>query len=123
VRILHVIESFAPGGIETTFLNVLRQFRVDRSAEHHVLAFAGGALEQRYREAAHSVAIGSDQDTIDRQLATPYDLVHVLFDRCASRIIPEIVGRSAVPVVYGKGYDLGGMYRLNEGLRWQAVLS
>jgi glycosyltransferase involved in cell wall biosynthesis len=121
VRILHVIESFAPGGIETTFLSALQQFRAeDASIDHHVLAFAGGALESRYRDVAHSVTIGCDQSTIDSQLTTPYDAAHILFERCAVRIVPEIIARSAMPIVYGKGYDLGGMYRLNEGLQWQA---
>jgi glycosyltransferase involved in cell wall biosynthesis len=121
VRILHVVESFAPGGIETTFLTMLRHLRdQDSSIEHHVLAFTGGALEPRYRQAAHSVTMGADQHTIDRQLAAGYDVAHVLFERCAARIVPEIVARTTMRVVYGKGYDLGGMYRLNEGFRWQA---
>jgi len=121
VRILHVIESFAPGGIETTFLNVLRQFRAqDASIEHHVLAFAGGPLERGYRAVAHKVTVGCDPDTIERHVSTRYDVAHVLFERCANRIVPEILARSAMPIVYGKGYDLGGMYRLNEGLEWQA---
>jgi glycosyltransferase involved in cell wall biosynthesis len=121
MRILHVLESFAPGGMETTFLNVLRNFRVaDDSIRHDVLAFAGGALEQRYRDTAHTVSIGCDRETIDGHLEHPYDLVHILFERCAYRLLPHLLARSATPVVYGKGYDMGGMYRLNEGLRWQA---
>lgn len=120
MRMLHVIESLAPGGMETTFLNVLRHFRAeDASIEHHVLAFAGGALEQGYRNAANTVTIGCDPETIERHLSTDYDLAHLLFDRCAYRIVPELIARSATAVVYGKGYDMGGMYRLNEGLRWQ----
>jgi glycosyltransferase involved in cell wall biosynthesis len=121
MRMLHVIESFAPGGMETTFLHVLRHVRAaDGSIRHDVLAFAGGALEQAYRETASGVSIGCDPATIDRHLASPYDLVHILFERCAYRLLPQLLARSAVPVVYGKGYDMGGMYRLNEGLRWQA---
>jgi glycosyltransferase involved in cell wall biosynthesis len=121
VRILHVIESFAPGGIETTFLNVLGQFRAqDFSIQHHVLALAGGPLEHRYRQAAHSVTIGCDQDTIECHLDAPYNVAHILFERCAARIVPEILARSSMPIVYAKGYDLGGMYRLNEEFRWQA---
>ena len=121
MRMLHVTESFAPGGIETTFLQMLRQFRVEEpSIEHHVFAFAGGPLEAAYREAAHTVTIGSGRQTIERQLSTPYDLAYILFERCAYRLLPELVARSAMPVVYGKGYDMGGMYRLNEGLQWRA---
>ena len=121
MRILHVLESFAPGGMETTFLHVLSHFgQADDSVRHDVLAFAGGALEERYRAVAQSVTVGCDPATIEGQLAQPYDLVHILFERCAYRILPSLLARSATPVVYGKGYDMGGMYRLNEGLRWQA---
>lgn len=121
MRILHVLESFAAGGMETTFLHVLRNFRsADDSIRHDVLAFAGGALEAPYRDAAHSVAIGCDSATLDAHVAQPYDLIHILFERCAYRLLPHLVARAATPVVYGKGYDMGGMYRLNEGLRWQA---
>ena len=121
MRMLHVLESFAPGGMETTFLHVLRNFRTaDDSIRHDILAFAGGPLERRYREVAHAVAVGCDPVTIDRQVAQPYDVIHILFERCAYRLLPQLLSRSRTPVVYGKGYDLGGMYRLNEGLRWQA---
>src|SRR5688500_10188821 len=121
MRMLHVLESFAPGGMETTFLNMLRRFRVeDDTIRHDVLAFAGGTLEQSYREAASSVAVGCDAAAIDAQLARPYDIIHILFERCAYRLLPQLLGRSSTPVVYGKGYDMGGMYRLNEGLNWQA---
>lgn len=121
MRILHVLESFAPGGMETTFLHVLRTFRTEDDAiRHDVLAFAGGTLETPYRQAAHAVAVGCDPATLDRQLSEPYDLIHVLFERCAYRLLPQVLARTRTPVVYGKGYDMGGMYRLNEGLRWQA---
>jgi glycosyltransferase involved in cell wall biosynthesis len=121
MRMLHVLESFAPGGMETTFLNVLRQFRIaDDAIRHDVLAFAGGALEGAYRDAAHTVRVGCTAATIDEQLAEPYDVVYILFERCAYRLLPQLLARSRTPVVYGKGYDMGGMYRLNEGLRWQA---
>jgi glycosyltransferase involved in cell wall biosynthesis len=121
MRMLHVLESFAPGGMETTFLNMLRRFRVeDDSIRHDVLSFAGGLLESSYRDAAHAVTIGADAATIDSRLAQHYDVVHILFERCAYRLLPQLLGRSSTPVIYGKGYDMGGMYRLNEGLRWQA---
>lgn len=120
-RILHVLESLAPGGMETTFLNALRTFRaIDADMRHDVLAFSGGGLEPGYREAAHRLTIGSDSATLEASLTGPYDVVHVLFERCAYRLLPLLVGRRGTPVVYGKGYDMGGMYRLNEGLRWQA---
>ena len=121
MRILHILESLAPGGMETTFLHILRHLRLaDDAIEHDVLAFAGGPLEQRYRDAAHHVTIGCDPATIDAHAAAQYDLIHILFERCAYRLLPHLVARSATPIVYGKGYDMGGMYRLNEGLRWQA---
>lgn len=124
LRILHVLESFAPGGMETTFLNVLRAFRsADPAVEHHVLAFAGGPLDGGYRAAAHEVAIGCDPDTLDAHVEGDYDVIHLLFERCAYRLLPDLLARSRARVVYGKGYDMGGMYRLNEGLGWQADAS
>ena len=121
LRILHVLESLAPGGMETTFLNALRAFRAcDAGIRHDMLAFAGGALEPQYREAADVLTVGSDCTTIEASLGGRYDLIHVLFERCAYRLLPQLVGRRPTPVVYGKGYDMGGMYRLNEGLCWQA---
>jgi glycosyltransferase involved in cell wall biosynthesis len=121
LRILHVLESLAPGGMETTFLNALRAFRAcDAAMRHDVLAFGGGALEPPYREAADRLTIGCDSATLEASLGGRYDLIHVLFVRCAYRLLPLLLGRRATPVVYGKGYDMGGVYRLNEGLRWQA---
>ncbi|HLG55920.1 MAG TPA: glycosyltransferase [Vicinamibacterales bacterium] len=121
MRILHVLESLAAGGMETTFLNVLRACRtLDPSIEHHVLAFSGGGLEARFREVASHLAIAFDDATIDRHLRHGHDVVHVLFERCAYRLIPRIMARTSTPIVYAKGYDMGGTYRLNEGLDWQA---
>lgn len=120
-RILHVIESCNAGGIETTFLNMLHAFRqIDRRVEHHVLAFQDGALSSRFREVATALTIANDTATVDAVVARGCDLVHVIFERCAYRLLPRLLARTTVPVVYGKGYDMGGMYRLNEGLRWQA---
>jgi glycosyltransferase involved in cell wall biosynthesis len=124
LRVLHVLESLAPGGMETTFLNMLRARGATLPAiESHVLAFDGGALEDSYRAVARSLIIGQDSRTIDGCLDEGYDVVHILFERCAYRLMPRIVGRRRTPVVYSKGYDMGGMYRLNEGLHWQADVS
>ena len=121
MRMLHVLESLAPGGIETTFLNVLREFRAaDPSVQHEVLALAGGPLESRYRQTADTVTIACDTATITKTLRREYAVIYVLFERCTYRLLPLLLGQSATPVVYGKGYDLGGMYRLNEGFDWAA---
>jgi glycosyltransferase involved in cell wall biosynthesis len=107
--------------METTFLNVLRAGRaLDPSIEHHVLAFAGGGLEAPFRDVASRLVIAADEVSIDASLHGGYDLIHVLFERSAYRLMPRIVARTAIPVVYAKGYDMGGTYRLNEGLDWQA---
>jgi glycosyltransferase involved in cell wall biosynthesis len=120
LRVLHVLESLAPGGIERTFLNVLRASRLrDETIRHDVLAFQGGALEPACREAVHDLTIAPDRASLDACLREPYDLVHVLFERCAYRLLPRLLALTTTPVVYGKGYDMGGMYRLNEGLIWQ----
>jgi glycosyltransferase involved in cell wall biosynthesis len=121
MRVLHVLESFAAGGMETTFLNVLRVARtLDPSIEHHVLAFASGGLEAPFCEVATRVVIAADDASIDAYLHNGYSLMHVLFERSAYRLIPRIVARTSLPIVYAKGYDMGGTYRLNEGLDWQA---
>jgi glycosyltransferase involved in cell wall biosynthesis len=119
MRVLHVLESFAAGGMETTFLHALSAMQgFDARNEHHVLAFAGGALEERYRARAASVRIDPACDVAALCRQESIDLVHILFDRCAYRLLPALVAHCDVPVVYGKGYDLAGMYRLNEGFDW-----
>lgn len=128
MRMLHVVWSLASGEVEKNFLEVLRHVRrEDASIEHHVLAFAGGPLEAAYRDVAHEVTIGCDQQTIEQFVGAThgsplesFDLVHIPFERCADRLLPQLVARSAVPVVYGRGYDRGAMYRPDEGLRWCA---
>ena len=121
MRMLHVLESLAAGGIETTFLNVLREFRnADPAIQHDVLALAGGPLESRYRQTAGTVTVACDTATITRALRHEYDVIYALFERCTYRLLPLLLGQSATPVVYGKNYDLGGMYRLNEGFDWSA---
>lgn len=120
MRVLHVIESLAAGGIETTFLNVLRSWRRTAPwATHHVLAFSGGALEAAYREAADAVTIAAGLEEQVRLLAAPWEVVYFTFERCAVRLLPLAIARSRAAVVYGKGYDMGGMFRLNDGFRWQ----
>lgn len=120
MRVLHVIESLAAGGIETTFLNMLRAWRAEPAwAEHHVLAFAGGPLEGPYRETADSLTITASQDELEQAVLAPHDVIYFLFERCAFRLLPLAAGRSRAAVVYGKGYDMGGMFRLNDGLTWQ----
>jgi glycosyltransferase involved in cell wall biosynthesis len=57
---------------------------------------------------------------IDAVAAQDPDVVHFLFDRCAYALLPVLVSASAVPIVYAKGYDLGGMYRANESFSWSA---
>ena len=121
VRVLHVIESLAAGGIETTFGNMLETFRTLAPDDRHdVLAFDGGILQSKYAATAHQLTIACDSATIAECLARDYDVVHILFERCAYRILPMLLARHSTPVVYGKGYDMGGMYRVNEGLDWTA---
>ena len=121
MRVLHVLESCAPGGIETTFLRMLRVMTgLDPSAEHRVLAFAAGPLEAAFRATVAHVTVAPEWRAVDAVVAEAPDVVHVLFDRCAYALLPALVSASTVPVVYAKGYDLGGMYRANEGFSWNA---
>jgi len=120
IRVLHVTESLAAGGIETTFLNMLRAWRQEEPwAEHHVLAFAGGPLAAPYWEHADSLTITASQDELERAVLAPYDVIYFLFERCAFRLLPAVAAHSRAAIVYGKGYDMGGMFRLNDGLAWQ----
>lgn len=121
MRVLHVLESLTAGGMETTFLNILRAARtIDTSIEHHVLALAGGRLESPFRDVAGRLTIAANDATVDACVRDGYSAIHILFERTAYRLIPRIVARTSTPVVYAKGYDMAGTYRLNEGLDWQA---
>ena len=120
IRILHVLESLDAGGIETTFLNVLRSMRAGSNLERHdVLAFAGGLLGSEYRSAANHLHV-EDAEAATCVLRQRYDVVHVLFERSAMRILPYLLGQTGTAVVYGKGYDPGATLRLNDNLHWLA---
>ena len=114
MRVLHVLESLAAGGVETTFLNVLRH--LPRAMTHDVLAFSGGALEGEYRSAASQLRIASSNAEIERLLIDgDYDVAHLLFERCAMRLLPTLVLRTTTAIVYGKNYDFSGQWRTTEG--------
>lgn len=123
LRFLHVVESLRRGGIETTFLNILRAFsdlHDEAPLEHHVLAFSGGPLEAAYREAAASLVIASSTADITLCLNRRYDVVNLVFDRCAHRLAPLLLARFDGAVFYSKGYDMSAMYRLQGGFEWCA---
>jgi glycosyltransferase involved in cell wall biosynthesis len=123
-RFLYVLDSCGAGGIETTFLNVLRVWREEQPwASHHVLAPAGGALAPAFREAADSLTIATAPDEVERAWLAHYDVVYFLFERTALRWLPLVAARSHAAVVYGKGYDLAGTFRASETLRFQADAS
>ena len=124
-QVLHVIESMTPGGMETTFLNVLQSLKAldphpDPALSHDVLSFTSGPLEHGYRAAARRLFLGSSRSSIESVLAEGYDVVHILFDRCAYRLAPILFSNSRSTVVYGKGYDISSMYRMNGGFEWRA---
>ena len=120
MRVLHVLESLGAGGIETTFLNVLRDWReAPPWAAHEVLAWSGGALEGAYRRAADAVILAAEPEAWERALLGPYDVIHFTFERSACRMLPFAISRSRAAVVYGKGYDMGGMFRLERQFAWQ----
>lgn len=124
-RILHVIESMTPGGMETTFLNVLCTMRTLDSSHppaltHDVLSFGPGALDGAYRSAADRLFVGSSREQLESALMNDYSVVHVLFDRCAHRLAPLLFRNGRSAVVYGKGYDISAMYRMQGGFDWLA---
>lgn len=119
-RILHVLDTCGAGGIEVTFLNVLRTWhRSGRWAEHRVLAASGGVLEPALRAASHGLTVAADPDVVGRVFSEGLDLVHFLFERAALQWVPFVVGRTDAAVVYGKGYDASGSLRVSDGFRWQ----
>lgn len=119
-RMLHVLETCGAGGIETTFLNVLLAWRRDASwASHDVVASAGGVLAARFASVADGLIVAAEPALMRDLLRRDYDVVHFLFERPATQWIPYVVGHTSSAVVYGKGYDMAGTFRLNDGLRWQ----
>jgi glycosyltransferase involved in cell wall biosynthesis len=130
MRYLHVLETLQPGGVETTFLHMLRAFKTlpasttsrqsSRSEGnsqrdgtireggpdvHDVLAFAGGPLQREFAAVAGRVVIAGlplDQAAV---LANDYDVVHILTERCAHRVAPMALAASDAALVYGKTYD------------------
>ncbi len=120
MRILHVLDTCGAGGMETTFLNVLRRWHSQAAwADHEILATAGGALEPALRQTAARVVIAATPEAVMTTFRRGYDVVHFLVDRMACRWIPIVAGHCAAALVYGKGYDMAGTFRLNDQLRWQ----
>lgn len=119
-RVLHVLDSCGAGGMETTFLNVLNAWtREPAWAEHHVLAFEGGALESAFRAVAEKLIVSPDRHVIQRALGGAHALVHFLFVRAAYEWLPWTIATAGSAVLYGKGYDMAGTARSSDGLRWQ----
>lgn len=117
IRVLHVLESLARGGVETTFLHVLRSLSDVRDMRHDVLAFRDGPLHAAYAQASGSLVVSGTRGSIEAVLARGYDVVHLLFDRCVHRLAPWLLGRSDAAIVLGKNYDLSAMFRINAGRR------
>jgi glycosyltransferase involved in cell wall biosynthesis len=117
MRYLHVLESLARGGVETTFLHMLRVFRgvppPDTGADvHDVVAFAAGPLHREFATAANRVIVSNLPIDHAALLANDYDVVHVLVERCAHRLAPMVVAGSDAAFVYAKHYDGPAMLRM-----------
>jgi glycosyltransferase involved in cell wall biosynthesis len=132
MKYLHVLESLQRGGVETTFLHMLRAFRTLPAAGRHaasrdrpqresssrevnvresgpdvhdVLAFTGGPLHHEFAAVAGRVVVAGlplDQAAV---LAHDYDVVHILTERCAHRVAPMALAASDAALVYAKTYD------------------
>lgn len=130
MRYLHVLESLQRGGVETTFLHMLRAFRTlpasasskqssrsegnsardgnfrDGGADvHDVLAFSGGPLHREFSAVAGRVVVANLPLDQAAALANDYDVVHILTERCAHRVAPMALAASDAALVYGKTYD------------------
>ncbi|MBI2839741.1 MAG: glycosyltransferase [Acidobacteria bacterium] len=123
MRYLHVVESLRRGGMETTFLAMLRIFReleAVGSAAHDVLAFSDGPLRFDYLASASHLFIASTGEELRGVLDRRYELVNLLFDRCAHRLAPMLLARGDSAIFYSKGYDIAAMYRMEGGFEWRA---
>jgi glycosyltransferase involved in cell wall biosynthesis len=87
---------------------------------HEVLSFTGGSLEPAIAQAAHRVTITNEEHEIAALVDEGFSVVHLLFERCAHRLAPVLLARSGARIVYGKGYDIGSMYRTGGGFDWPA---
>jgi glycosyltransferase involved in cell wall biosynthesis len=120
MRYLHVLEALAHGGVEMTFLHMLRVFRAtpapDGGADvHDVLAFAPGPLHRDVAASANRVVVSNLPLDLAAVLAQDYDVVHVLSQRCAHRLAPLVVAGSDASLVYAKSYDTPAMWRMHGG--------
>jgi hypothetical protein len=117
VRVLHVLDSLARGGVETTFLHVLRAWQGPSDLEHDVLALGDGPLRDDYAAAARRVTVAWTRAQIDEALDGDYDVVHLLADRAAHRLMPVLVSHRDAAIVMGKNYDVAALQRINGGRR------
>jgi glycosyltransferase involved in cell wall biosynthesis len=117
VRVLHVLDSLARGGVETTFLHVLRAWQGASDLEHHVVALGDGPLRDDYAAAARRLTVASTRAAIDEALDGNYDVVHLLADRAAHRLMPRLVAHGDAAIVMGKNYDVAALQRINGGRR------
>jgi glycosyltransferase involved in cell wall biosynthesis len=117
MRVLHILDSLARGGVETTFLNVLRTWQQQGDAEHDVLTLYDGPLHDDYAAAARQLTVASTRAALEAVIAGRYDVVHVLADRAAHRLMPMLAARSDAAIVVGKNYDIVAMQRINGGRR------
>lgn len=114
MRVVHVLESLAAGGVETTFLGVLKHLPASIASD--VLAFDGGALKNEYAATANQLHIFTSSAEIERVLVDgDYDAAYVLFERCAWRVLPILTAKTSTAVIYGKNYDFSGQWRTTEG--------
>jgi glycosyltransferase involved in cell wall biosynthesis len=116
MRYLHVLESFRAGSAETTFLHMLRAFVAAPPGEaresHDVLAFATGPLHREFAQAADRVIVSTLPMELTALLTHDYDVIHLLFERCAHRLAPLALAVSDAALVYSKQYDAPALHRV-----------
>jgi glycosyltransferase involved in cell wall biosynthesis len=116
MRYLHVLESFRAGSAETTFLHMLRAFAAAAPGEaresHDVLAFATGPLHREFAQLADRVIVATLPMELTALLTHDYDVIHLLFERCAHRLAPLALAVSDASLVYSKQYDAPALHRV-----------
>ena len=123
VTILHVTESFAAGWHRDHLPAHAPGVQDDCARDSPRACWPsplGRSRARIARRAAH-VTVAPEWRAAAACRARAADVVHILFERCAYRLIPALVARHIpYPWSTARVTTWAAMFRVNEGLRWQA---